>query len=153
MVLTTVSFTTVLFCIMKTEAAIQKKILSACTTALMSANFLKKQLLSTICLDLIGHISSTDPWRHLQKNKKGKPLIIKLSDLSLLSVYQIHWLLTAAGSSHCFTTGNSCSVCHMCSRHQQSRKLLGSDPYLPHYRVYFLSKRAERCGYCPALKP
>lgn len=35
----------------------------------------------------------------------------------------------------------------MCSHHQQSRKLLRSDPHLPQDRVSFLCKRAERCRH------
>lgn len=70
-----------------------------------------------------------------------------------LFVYQVHWVLTAAGSSRRFTTGNSCNVCHMCSHHQQSRKLLRSDLHLPQDSVYLLCERAQTSGHYYALRP
>lgn len=89
-----------------------------------------------------------------QLQKKSKTETRKAFDnlIIRLFVYRVHGALTAAGSSRHFTTGNSCNVCHMCRRHQQSRKLLRSDLHLPQDRVYFLCKTAERSGHYPALR-
>lgn len=70
-----------------------------------------------------------------------------------LFVDQSHWVLTAAVPFSSFTTGNSCNVCHMCGRHQQSRKLLRKVPRLPQDDVYSWWKRGKRSGHFSALRP
>lgn len=70
-----------------------------------------------------------------------------------LFVDQSHRVLTAAVPFSSFTTGNSCNVCHMCGRHQQSRKLLRKVPHLPQDNVYSLRKRGKRSGHFSALRP
>lgn len=62
-------------------------------------------------------------------------------------------MLTAAGSSRRFTTGNSCNICHMCSHHQQSRKLLGMAYIWPAIASVAYAKRSESSGHSAALRP
>lgn len=59
-------------------------------------------------------------------------------------------MLTAAGSSPRFTTGNSCNVCHMCSHHQQGRKLLRGDLHLPQDSLFLMQERRDEWArLCP----
>lgn len=69
-----------------------------------------------------------------------------------LFAHQSHRVLTAAVPFSSFTTGNSCNVCHMCSRHQQSRKLLRKVRLLPQDNVCSLWERGRRSGHFSALR-
>lgn len=92
-----------------------------------------------VCNETNWNISLAGPWRRSQrqhtlrhsrkqvKRETSKALIISPP----LFVRRVDRVPTAAGSSRRFTTGNSCNFCHMCSHHQQSRKLWRGDLHLP----------------------
>ncbi len=138
-----------------------KRLTSNCCLLFVLTSYEEALWLSCVC--------NETNWKHLYSGPlEVKPMATRLQKRAIsktrrafdnliirprLYVCRVHWVLTAAGSSRRFTTGNSCNVCHMCSHHQQSRKLLRSDLHLPQDRVYFLCGSAEGSGHRSALRP